>query len=334
MKIGFACKFSELDAKGKVQTVPELNFKATTVAWLNRQPIDVAVERLWSITHHNIAALHNVVTHLGTVNENLRMFRLGSDILPVYTHSDWKWFWQRTDVRAYLERTLAPIGDMARANNIRLSFHPGQFCCIVSDREDVVTRSLEELEYHTDVIRWLGYGQRKLDFKMNIHLSGKLGADGFNAAWNRLSPEARNTLTLENDEYQKGLDDLLPLGNRAGIVLDIHHHLIHSEEYIAANDDRIKRVIDSWQGVRPVIHYSQSRAEYIEPFANRMPTMEEMLSVAKKGKLRAHSDFYDNRFVNEWALTHLSWADIMTESKCKNLSAQQLFSQAQTLNIL
>jgi UV DNA damage endonuclease len=232
-------------------------------------------------------------------------------------------------VRAYCERAFKQVGNVARKNNVRLSFHPGQFCCIVSDSEDIVNRSIEELEYHTDMIRWMGFGQSKLSFKLNVHLSGRRGVDGFNNAWNKMSLELRNSLTLENDEYQKGLDDLLLLKDKAGIVLDIHHHLIKEEEYIQLNDPRIEQIQESWCGVRPTIHYSQSREEHIDIFSHTMPTMAEMLTTAKKGKLRAHSDFYSNKKINEWALSHLEWADIMAESKGKNLAAKELFTQWQ-----
>ena len=277
----------------------------------------------------NIESTRLLVERVGALDENLRMVRLGSDILPVFTQRDWSWFWRTSDVRTYLEREFRTVGDAARKMGVRLSFHPGQFCCVVSDNSDIVDRSIEELEYHADMIRWMGFGQSKLNFKLNVHLSGRQGVSGFEDAWNKMSTELRNCLTLENDEYQKGLDDLLILKDKVGIVLDIHHHLIKEEEYIQANDPRIEQVIESWQGVRPTIHYSQSREEYIGNFSNIIPSMKEMLTEAKKGKLRAHSDFYNNRKINEWALSHLEWADILAEAKGKNLASLDLFNQWQ-----
>ena len=47
-----------------------------------------------------------------------------------------------------------------------------------------------------------------------------------------------------------------------------------------------------------------------------------------KQKLRAHSDFTWNNAVNDWALSHWQWADIMVEAKGKNLATQQLFDYA------
>lgn len=322
-RIGFACKL--LDSTGK--NIPEMNYRSTTVAWLNRQTRDVAVARLWEIMQHNVDATRAAIAHVGTFEPELRMMRIGSDMLPVYTEPNWSWFWQQSDVRKYLEQTLAPVGALARKLDVRLSMHPGQFCCIVSNNEDIVRRSIEELEYHTDIVRWMGFGKSKLDFKVNIHLSGKLGLDGFDNAHTQMSTELRNCLTLENDEYQTGIDTLISLKDKVGIVLDIHHHFIHSHEYINSNDDRIKHIIDSWQGVKPVFHYSQSREEYLRNFLTEMPCMDRLQIVAKKAKLRSHSDFYKHKILNEWAFTHLNWGDCMAESKMKNLASFELYNQ-------
>jgi UV DNA damage repair endonuclease len=327
-KIGFACKISELDTKNEIVSIPEYTTRSTTVAWLKRQSQQVAEEKLWELMKHNIEAARRAVEYVGNLEDELRLFRLGSDILPVYTEPTWCGFWRGPDVRAYCEREFARVGDLARENNVRLSFHPGQFCCVVSDNPDVVDRSIEELEYHTDMIRWMGYGRTFQDFKCNVHLSGRLGVDGFDAAWQRMTPELRNCLTLENDEYQKNVDELIKLKDKVAIVLDIHHHLISDSEYISATDDRIKHIQDSWRGVRPVIHYSQSREEYIGAYADCIPEMFTLLEHTKRAKLRAHSDFYNNRHINAWALTHLEWADILAESKGKNLASLQLFNQA------
>jgi UV DNA damage endonuclease len=118
------------------------------------------------------------------------------------------------------------------------------------------------------------------------------------------------------------------------LVLDIHHHFIKTGEYIEATDDRIKQVIDSWRGVQPVIHYSVSREDVLVGFSpDDRPSMESLLANGyKKAKLRAHSDYMWNRAVNDWALTHLSWADMMVESKCKNLASIELYNYANTIS--
>jgi len=328
-RIGFACKYMHPDQTQKKKLLEEiqrpLNTRSTTVQWLNRQTRDVAEERLWGIMVHNIASYKRLIEYVGSLPTELRMVRLGSDVLPVYTQRDWCYYWKRPDVVAYAEREFAKVGETARALDVRLSMHPGQFTVLASDNPEIVDRSVEEFEYHTDVIRWMGYGRSFQDFKCNVHISGRQGPAGIKHAVNtRLSQEARNSITIENDENKWGIQDSLELVDTCALVLDIHHHWCREGEYIHPTDDRFARVIDSWRGVRPVIHYSYSRDEALpEGFAHdTMPDFPALLEAGhKKGKLRAHSDYYPNNAVNDYALSFLPYADIMCESKCKNLAS-------------
>ena len=119
-------------------------------------------------------------------------------------------------------------------------------------------------------------------------------------------------------------------------MLDIHHHWIREGEYIDPKDSRVSRVVDSWRGLRPTMHYSVSREDVLVGHAtNNRPIMESLLLAGhKKQKLRAHSNFYWNKPVNEWALSFLDTHDIMCESKAKNLASSALFNQAKELGLL
>ncbi len=338
-RIGFACKWidhpHQVDGIKPKDDCKKYNTGSTTVAWLNRQSKDVAVEKLWDLMKQNIESSRLLVERVGALDENLRMVRLSSDILPVYTEPSWSWFWRTPDVRDYAERHFRAVGDLARKNRVRLSFHPGQFCVLASDNPDIVNRSIEEFEYHVDMARWMGYGRQFQDFKINVHISGRKGPQGIIDVLPRLTPEARNTITIENDEVSWGIDASQELIKHCALVLDIHHHWVATGEYIQPTDDRYLRMIESWRGVRPVIHYSVSREDLLVAHCdNTLPARETLLeSGYKKAKLRAHSDFYWNKACNEWALSFLDIADIMAESKAKNLASFALRDQAKTLGL-
>jgi UV DNA damage repair endonuclease len=280
----------------------------------------------------NIESTRLLVERVGNLEEHLRMVRLSSDLLPVYTEPTWSYYWRRSDVLDYCHRGFMAIGTLARSLGVRLSFHPGQFCVLASDSPDIVNRSIEEFEYHADMARWMGYGKRYQDFKINVHIAGRAGPAGIKSALKRLSPEARNCITIENDEISWGIDASLELAKDLALVLDIHHHWIHSGEYIEANDDRVKRIIDSWRGVRPVIHYSVSREDCLVGHSEHTsPDLRTLLELGyKKAKLRAHSNFYWNTAVNDWALSFWDHSDIMCESKAKNLASFALHKHAIT----
>jgi UV DNA damage endonuclease len=336
-RIGFACKWidrpDQVDGIKPKDEARKYNTGATTVAWLNRQSRDVAEQKLWDLMEQNIQSIQNLVSRVGGLDENLRMVRLSSDILPVYTEPTYSYFWRRSDVRDYCERHFARVGDIARQTNTRLSFHPGQFTVLASDSDDIVRRSVEEFEYHADMARWMGFGKQFQDFKINVHIAGRRGPQGIRDVLGRLSPEARNCITIENDEITWGIEASLELCNDLALVLDIHHHWVKTGEYIDAKDDRVKRIIDSWRGVRPVIHYSVSREDVLVGHdATNRPIMESLLTEGhKKAKLRAHSNFYWNNAVNQWALSFRDQFDIMCESKAKNLASFALYEQSKII---
>jgi UV DNA damage repair endonuclease len=171
----------------------------------------------------------------------------------------------------------------------------------------------------------MGYGKTFQDFKCNVHIGGKRGPMGIQSALKRLSPEARNILTIENAEYSWGLEASLELMLDCALVLDIHHHWIATGEYISPNDDRVKAVVESWRDVRPTFHYSVSREDVlVEHDTTTRPNLVELKSQGfTSTKLRAHSEYYWNEAVNNWALTFMPIADIMCESKQKNLASEQ-----------
>ena len=330
-RIGFACKW--IDHADQVNGIKskddckKYNTGSTTVAWLNRQTREVAEQKLWDLMEQNIAACQALVDRVGQLPLELRMVRLSSDILACYTEPSWRYFYQQQAVRCRAEYLFHQVGLSARTHNVRLSFHPGQFTVLASESDEIVERSIEEFEYHALMAAWMGYGRQWQDFKINVHISGRRGPAGIRAAYSRLTPEARNCITIENEEITHGLDHCLQLADLVPTVLDIHHHHIHSGEYILANDDRIKRIMDSWRGVRPVIHYSASREDILvgHSITNR-PDLDQLLENGyKKAKLRAHSNFMWNNALNEWAYEHWQWADVMVEAKGKNLASFKLY---------
>ena len=338
-RIGFCCKWlndpSECGGM-KVNAVDrDLNGRSTTMRWLREHPAE-AEQRQWDIMNHNTAAAVKLIERVATLPENRRMVRLGSEMLQGYTEPSWKAWWQQADVQNHLERIFAPIGETARRLDVRLSFHPGQFCVLASENPGIVERSIEEFEYHASMAEWMGYGKTFQDFKINVHISGKRGPAGLRDTYSRLSPTARSCITIENEENSWGLNDCISISDIVPIVMDIHHHWIREGEYIDPRDDRCKRVVDSWRGVRPTLHYSVSREDVLTGHnKTQAPDYALLLEAGhKKQKLRAHSDFYWNQATTDWALGFWNNFDIQCESKGKNLASEQVYNRAVELGLV
>jgi UV DNA damage endonuclease len=338
-RIGFCCKWlndpSECGGMKVNAKDRDLNGRSTTMRWLREHPLE-AEQRQWDIMNHNAAAAVKLIERVATLPPNRRMVRLGSEMLQGYTEKDWIDWWQRREIQDHLERIFAPIGETARRLDVRISFHPGQFCVLASENPGIVERSIQEFEYHADMARWMGFGKSFQDFKINVHISGKRGPAGIIDTLGRLSPEARNCITIENDENAWGVDASLELANHCALVLDIHHHWIRTGDYIQPTDDRVLRIVDSWRGVRPAMHYSVSREDYlVDHAADVAPNYAELLeSGHKKQKLRAHSDFYWNQATTDWALGFWDQFDIQCESKSKNLGSEQVYNRAVELGLV
>lgn len=315
MKLGFACKF--LDAQAK-QPFP---FKTTTRTRFLSLDRAAQASLLSQLATQNLENQFRMLEQLARLPDALRMMRIGSDLLPLYTVPE------ATAIYAELMPDLLPLlarcGEFARANNIRLSFHPGQYSVLASDNEGVVDRAIKDVEYHASCAVAMGYGRQFQDFKINIHMNGKKGIEGFRAAFLRLSPEARNMLTVENDEISCSIDDVLQARDLCPVVLDIHHHWVKENHYIQADDARIPLIIESWRGVRPVLHYSIAQEGLIAE--EGFPDQHDL--TVSKSKLRAHADYYFNQTLNDWALSFQDF-DIMCEVKMKNLAVERLYQYA------
>lgn len=329
-RIGFCCKW--VSPHGDRQREQQLNQRTTTIAALARITPAQRADKLLGLVRENLVSLHALVTEVAREPAHLRLLRITSELLPAYTHDVAAEVYALPEMQQLLETELGRIGNLARRAGVRLGMHPGQHC-VLNSRADVVANAVRDIEYHAQVMEWLGYtGWHQDGAVINIHGGARAGGtDRFLYGFAKLSTQARNLLTVENDEVSFGLDDLLPLGRTLPIVVDFHHHWIFSRgEYLQPDDPRIAVVIDSWRGIRPLSHISVSQEDLLADVdPDVRPDFEQLVStsVATPRDLRAHSQGMWNRAVNQWAAEHLRWTDIEVEARGKNLAARQ-FAEA------
>ena len=193
-RIGFACQYKHperlLSASALKLIEGPYNPRTTTLRWMDGVTPQVARAKLVEVVTHNLAAQLHLLRYVAGLPPTLRMLRLSSDLLPFYSHPKVAAVYQDPAIAQQLIEGFAAIGELARASDIRLSFHPGQYCVLGSENPGVVENSLAEFEYNADMIRMMGYGQQFQDLKCNVHIAGRLGVEGTRAVWARLSQVA------------------------------------------------------------------------------------------------------------------------------------------------
>ena len=315
----------QIDGIGAKDDAKALNTRSLTLTWMDKHRGHEADLKLVEVMEHNLNSVKLLLERTAARDEIFHMVRLGSDLLPLYNIPYWKEVYHRYGILQKIEEGFGEIGDYARDNNIRLSFHPGEFTVLGSNIDRVVENSIREIEYHADMAFWMGYGQEFQDLKINTHVAGAMGAQGILEVLPHLSPTARNCITFENIETTWGIDESLKLMHEAALVLDIHHHWVKTGEYIDPEDPRVDKFVESWRGVRPVIHYSSPREDVLVNHDPKVrPDFVELIAQGlNKPKIRSHSDYYWNEACNEWAWSFSDRFDIQCESKAKNLSQQK-----------
>lgn len=210
-------------------------------------------ERLRELIQRNLNDLETILHH--NLEHNWLLFRIGSSVIPFGSHpvNQLKWWQEFND-------QLKRIGSFARTNNMRLSFHPGQYTVLNSPDPQTVSRAVDELAYSARFLDELGVNEAN---KIVIHLGGIYGEKTaamkrFVDAVANLHGSIRSRVVIENDERSYAPSDVLTISAQTGlpVVFDnLHYHANPGEGELA---DILKRVFRSWQAVDgiPKVHFS------------------------------------------------------------------------------
>lgn len=336
-RLGFCCKFIPEDPPGTHGTPKAaqaaalaMNVAGTTMSHLKGLAPSARQEKLSGIVRHNLAALGRQIAWVGARPPPERLLRMGSHVLPGFTHPIARSLYEDPDLARAIETGLGAAGAEARRLGVRLSLHPGPFCILASRSPSALANGIAELDYHGRLMDLMGYGTgwHPHGAHINVHVGARdPGLEGFRETLPRAGRVARDLVTVENDENAFGLDAVLGLADIVPVVLDLHHHWVESGgRYIEPDDPRIARVVASWRGPRPVAHVSVSREALLPGHdPDVLPDFAALRAAGHSWRdLAAHSDLMWNRAVNDLVGRHLAWADFEVEAKAKNLASAGL----------
>ncbi len=236
----------------------------------------------------------------------IKFFRMSSDIFP------WSSEYSLSDLPDYDEICfhLDQAGEYATENGHRLTCHPGPFNVLGSPKDEVVLKTIKELNTHSEIFDLMGFIDPSPYNKINIHVGGTYGGDFVGTAkrwcqnFYRLDHNTQKRLTLENDDKAsmwsvKHIYDHMHRVIGIPIVFDYHHHRFCTGGQ--SEEEALKLAASTWASdIKPVVHVSESKAlEYNDD----------------KIRPQAHSDYVLNP-IN----TYGQEQDVMLECKKKELA--------------
>ena len=149
---------------------------------------------------------------------------------------------------------------------MRVGFHPGQFVVLNSENLDVVEKSIDELNKHSQMLDLMGLPATPY-YSVNIHLNAtkptlEAAAQRFcNSFW-LLNETTKKRLTVENDDKgaQYTVQDLYRLVHKQigiPIIADSLHFACHTGGFTW--EESFKMAVSTWGDVKPLCHHSSSK---------------------------------------------------------------------------
>jgi UV DNA damage endonuclease len=248
--------------------------------------------RRWQSHPHLSRSLEHLDAILRYLDRNdIRMYRMASALAPYASHPDMPQFRRQVEE---CEAKLARCGALARRLGIRLSFHPGQYTVLNSERDDVRAAARADVELQARILDAMGLD---VEAVVVVHVGGaaggvRAGLERFLAGYEALSAPARARLVVENDDRTFDLEAVLELHARTGIrvVWDALHHRCHNPGGIP-EAEALARAVATWpDGVVPKIHYSSPRLDIDVRRTRQGRRVRERIVIPP---LRAHADLVD-----------------------------------------
>lgn len=298
MKIGYACINMTLGSQKP---------KITTNRGMVRKTFDQK-----GITYVSELALQNILDLIEIVKWNykndIHFYRMSSDMFP------WMSEYEFTDLPDYnkIKKLLSGLGVLANKYDQRLTFHPGPFNVLCSPNGDVVKRTINDLDKHSQIMDMIGLSTTPYN-KINIHIGGVYGdkqsaMDRWINNFHLLSENTKSRLTIENDDKTSAytVADLMYINEKTGvpIVFDYHHHTCHSDGM--SHEEALMMAVSTWpKDITPIVHISEPRDEK---------------------NFRAHHDYVVNE-VNTYGYD----VDLMMEAKAKELAVLEYCKTYKTI---
>ena len=254
------------------------------------------MEKLDRVIVSNLKSLEEIIYY--NIKNNIHFYRMSSKIIPLATKSDVK-FDYINKYKSYYDK----IGKMISDYDMRVDFHPDQFCVLNSVKSDVVSASIDILKYHYSLLEALGIKNKILVLHVG---SNSFGKDNyirrFINNFNKLPKYLKECIAIENDDKVFSVSDVLEISKNTGVpvILDYHHHLCNKSDF------SFEDIFNSFNNMKVKMHFSSSK---------------------NKKDFRSHNDYINGDDFIDFIKILKKYdrdVDIMIEAKCKDDSLFRL----------
>jgi UV DNA damage endonuclease len=194
---------------------------------LGRSGLKASDTRRWQNNPHlsvSLAYLHDVFAYLRQID--VRMNRMSSSLAPYVTHPALPHFHNQV---VDCSDELAAVGELARADGLRLSVHPNAHVVLNSSDAATAQRAMAELRIQAAILDYMGLGPEAV---IILHVGGVYGDKYaamryFAQRYKQLDEQTRHRVVLENDDHSFTLGDTYAIYEETGVrlVFDVLHDL-------------------------------------------------------------------------------------------------------------
>jgi UV DNA damage endonuclease len=261
----------------------EQGFSHQTMTYkrFNSLPREEALSILGSRIQNNLMVTDKTIQFC---SENNYVYRVSSDIFPLITYDEANVKLEDLPNYDAINSEFDNIRLSIKNTGVRVTCHPSEFNVLASMNDKAVNKTIIELNFYSWFFDRIGL-PANYDAPMNLHVHNKNGTyseiiNRFIGNFNRLDSNCRSRLVIENDDklncwsVRELITHFHPRTN-IPITFDYLHHKCNPD--ILDEETALKACHDTWQGHRPLFHYSESRVG---------------------NNPRAHADYAENPFNN------------------------------------
>lgn len=255
-RYGLCCISLKLKEQG-------FSFQTMTYKRFSNLPRDEAINILSNRILNNLIVTNKSVEFCA---KNNYTYRISSDIFPLITYDEANINFEDLPNYHNIQKILDDISHTISHTGVRVSCHPSEYNVLASLNSEAVDKTIKELNFYSSFFDRIGL-EANYNNPMNLHVHNKNGTyseivDRFIQNFNRLDPNCRSRLVIENDDkincwsVRELITHFHPKTN-IPITFDYLHHKCNPD--MLDEETAIKACHDTWHGHKPLFHYSESR---------------------------------------------------------------------------